>query len=43
MELPQRLIERTGYLERIKPFMRKNIANYEGIVHYPIRQFLTTF
>ena len=26
MELPQRLIERTGYLERIKPFMRKNIA-----------------
>lgn len=26
MELPQRLIERTGYLERTKPFMRKNIA-----------------
>ena len=26
MELPRRLIERTGYLERIKPFMRKNIA-----------------
>ena len=27
MELPRRLIERTGYLERIKPFMRKNIAD----------------
>ena len=26
MELPKRLIERTGYLERIKPFMRKDIA-----------------
>ena len=26
MNLPQRLIERRGYLERIKPFMRKDIA-----------------
>lgn len=26
MNLPQRLIERKGYLERIKPFMRKDIA-----------------
>lgn len=26
MEFPKTLIKRNGYIERIKPFMRKNIA-----------------
>lgn len=26
MEFPKTLIKRNGYMERMKPFMRKNIA-----------------